>query len=77
VQEHNKAAAEIAFKDLGFNITIGTRYLGGFVGSDKDQSDWVNSKTSDWSTAIGDLSQVAARFPQSAYCGLQKSLQQE
>jgi hypothetical protein len=77
VQEHNKAAAEIAFKDLGFTIVTGTRYLGGFIRSADDQSDWVNSKTTDWSKAVGELSQVAARFPQSAYAGLQKSLQQE
>jgi hypothetical protein len=77
VQEHNKAAAEIAFKDLGFTIVTGTRYLGGYIGSAEDQSEWVNSKTSDWTAAVGELSQVAERFPQSAYAGLQKSLQQE
>jgi hypothetical protein len=77
MQEHNKAAAEITFKDLGFTIITQTRYLGGFIGFAKDQSDWVNSKTSDWSKAVGELSPVAARFPQSAYAGLQKSLQQE
>jgi hypothetical protein len=77
VQEHNKAAAKIAFKDLGFTIVTGTRYLGGFVGSAEDQSDWVKSKTSDWVAAVHELSQVAARYPQSAYAGLQKSLQQE
>jgi hypothetical protein len=77
VQEHNRAAAEIAFKDLGFTIVTGTRYLGGYIGSAEDQSEWVNSKTSDWTAAVGELSQVAERFPQSAYAGLQKSLQQE
>jgi hypothetical protein len=34
-------------------------------------------QTSDWAAAVGELSQVAERFPQSAYAGLQKSLQQE
>ncbi len=77
VQEHNKAAAEIAFKDLGFTIVTGTRYLGGFIGSETDQSDWVKSKTSDWADAVRELSLVAHRYPQSAYTGLQKSLQQE
>jgi hypothetical protein len=32
---------------------------------------------SDWASAVDELSQVAARYPQLAHAGLQMSLQQE
>jgi hypothetical protein len=71
-QEHNRATAEIPFKYLGFTIIAGTSYLGGFIGSAEDQSDWVSSKISDWSVAIREISEVVAPFAQSAYARLQK-----
>jgi hypothetical protein len=77
VQEHNKEAAKITFKDIGFTIVTGTRCLRGFIGSAEDQSDWVQSKTSDWASAIHELSLVVACYPEATYAGLQKSLQQE
>jgi hypothetical protein len=37
----------------------------------------VSDEVSDWTSAISDLASVAISHPQSAYAGLQKSLQQE
>jgi hypothetical protein len=47
------------------------------IGLAEDQPDWVKSKMSDWAAAIHELSLVATHYPQWAYAGLQKSLQQE
>ena len=77
MQEHSKEAAEIAFKDLGFTIVTGSRYLGGFIGEASDQLSWIKEKTKNWVAAIKELAMVAERYPQAAYAGLQKSLQQE
>jgi hypothetical protein len=38
---------------------------------------WIESKVADWTNAIADLAFVALSHPQSAYAGLQKSLQME
>jgi hypothetical protein len=77
VPEHNKDAAEIAFKDLGFTIVTGSRYLGGFIGEATDQQLWIQEKAEAWVDSIKELAMVAERYPQAAYAGLQKSLQQE
>jgi hypothetical protein len=40
-------------KDIGFTILVtGTRFPGGFIGLTEDESDWVQSKMSDWASAI-------------------------
>jgi hypothetical protein len=37
----------------------------------------MGSKTKDWEVTITDLAYVCQKYPQSAYSGLQKLLQQE
>jgi hypothetical protein len=62
---------------MKFKVVTGSRYLGGFIGSDQDLHAWHEDKVSTWELAIGDLSMAATKYPQSAYTGLQKSLQNE
>ena len=52
-------------------------YLGGFVGELAPLSDWLQDKLDHWATAVNALASVAPAYPQAAYTGLQKSLQQE
>ena len=61
----------------GFQITTGSRYLGGFIGDEGSRDAWLTKKLSDWEGNILDISAAAHKFPQSAYAGLQKSLQHE
>jgi hypothetical protein len=77
VRETNLAAAKAALGDLGFRITTGNRYLGGFIGEAAPQEEWVREQTSAWADAVTTLAKVCKRYPQLAYAGLQKSLQQE
>ncbi len=77
VRESNLEAAEKFFSSQQFRVTTGERYLGGYIGAREDQDEWVDGKTTDWTKAVRELAKVAVRYPQSAYAGLQKSLQQE
>ena len=73
-------SAEVYFNlqhRFGFQISDGHRYLGGFIGSLSSRDTWLQSRLSDWIFGIRALSEVATKYPQTAYAGLQKSLQQE
>eukprot|EP00978_Attheya_sp_CCMP212_P021242 scaffold61838_cov69-Attheya_sp.AAC.5 len=52
---------------MNFTIKSGNRYLGGFIGARADE----------WTAGIKAIAKVAPQFPQTAYKGIQKSLQQE
>jgi hypothetical protein len=77
VRNHNLEKARTAFADLKFQITTGSRYLGGFVGEEEALRSWIKEKTTLWTPAIHEIASASKNFPQSAYAGLQKSLQQE
>jgi hypothetical protein len=51
--------------------------LGGFIGEEEALNEWLGEKTKFWTEAVTDLTSVTQAFPQAAYSGLQKSLQQE
>jgi hypothetical protein len=48
VSEANKAAAEVYFRDMKFKVVTGSRYLGGFIGSDHDLHAWLKDKVPTW-----------------------------
>jgi hypothetical protein len=77
VKDHNNEQAKAYFEDLGFKVVRGSRYLGGFLGKASAQQTWVVKQTEKWADAVGELSMVAERYPQAAYAGLTRSLQQE
>ena len=58
-------------------IVTGSRYLGGFVGELGAEQRWVQTKVEGWAESVKNLAGVARKHLQSAYVGLQKSLQQE
>ena len=65
------------FKSLQFEISTGNRFLGGFIGDEEEMTRYVNKKIYSWTTAVEDLAFAAQHHPQTAYCGLTKSLQHE
>ena len=73
----NVTRAEEHFRGLGIRVVTGHRYLGGFVGDVDAERDWLREKMQGWSESVQVLAMVAHKHPQSAYAGLQKSLQQE
>eukprot|EP00956_Cyclotella_meneghiniana_P030419 scaffold76449_cov22-Cyclotella_meneghiniana.AAC.1 len=64
-------------RDLIVNISRGERYLGGFVGREKEKIEWVQRKVEMWEKSVRTLAGIAKRFPQTAYAGLTMSLQHE
>ena len=62
---------------LSFKLKTGDRYLGGFVGEAPARDEWLKNLISKWASAVQELALVASSYPQTAYAGLQKSLQQE
>ena len=63
--------------EFNFHRSTGHRYLGGFVGSATDETNWIDPQINQWIAGIEALSKVARRYPQTAYAGLTKSLQAE
>ncbi len=75
VRQHNLEEARLRFP--AFKVKTGNRYLGGFIGEEEALNEWLGEKTKFWTEAVTDLTSVTQAFPQAAYSGLQKSLQQE
>ena len=62
---------------MGIRVVTGHRYLGGFIGDAAAEGEWIKEKVQGWTELVSLLAGVAHKHPQSAYAGLQKSLQQE
>ena len=73
----NVARAEENFRSLGIRVLTGHRYLGGFLGDMAAEREWLEKKVQGWKEFVRILAGVTLKHPQSAYAGLQKSLQQE
>jgi hypothetical protein len=77
VSTANFARANVEFTDLGFKVTTGSRYLGGFVGEEAGRDTWLEEKIQAWEECIQQLSSVSGIYQQLAYAGMQRSLQAE
>jgi hypothetical protein len=77
VSKDNVEKAKAAFADLKFKVATGHHYLGGFISQEDAHDAWIQEMVDGWSEVIAELAFAAKRFPQSAYSGLQRSLQQE
>ena len=73
----NVARAEEHFRGLGIKVVTGHRYLGGYIGDKEAEGRWLVEKIKGWTESVEILAGVSRKHPQSAYAGLQKSLQQE
>ena len=62
---------------MEIKMVNGSRYLGGVIGDRDADTMWLHEKVQRWEELVRTLSRVARNQPQSAYSGLQKSLQQE
>ena len=65
------------FNHIVLEVTTGTRYLGGFVGTTADESSHIRKKVSKWSTGITRLSVVAHSSSQAAFYFFQQLYQHE
>ena len=71
------ARAEEFFRGVGITVVAGIRYLGDFIGNRKAEDTWMAEEVQGWEEMAKTLLGFARKHLQSAYVGLQKSLQQE
>jgi hypothetical protein len=56
---------------------MGTRYLQGFIGENRDIYNWLDDKIDMWVEGIRQLPSVVGTYPYSDYASMQKSLQEK
>ena len=63
---------------LGFKISTGPRFLGGFIGDANSRDEYVSTKIANWIHGTKELAAVARlKFPHAAYADMTKCLQQK
>jgi hypothetical protein len=75
VLQCNLQWAKVEYYDLGFKVQMGNRYMGGFIGEDEYQDQWIEVKVSNWELCIQQLSSITGAYPHSVYAGIQKLVQ--
>ena len=73
----DREQARTVLEEFNFRHLEGTRYIGGFIGSNASQDEWLQPQIDSWVDGVKKLAGVAKRYPQTAYAGLVKSLQTE
>ena len=73
----NVSRAEEFFWRMGIKVVTGNRHIGGFIGESEAEKRWLARKVTGWAESVETLAGVYRKHRQSAYAGLQKSLQQE
>ena len=73
----NVVQPEEHFRGIGIRLVTGHRYLGGYIREAEAERGWLRDKIQGWTDSVKILAGVAHKHPQSAYAGLQNSLQQE
>ena len=69
--------AKTEFESMGVKVLTGHKYLGGFVGDEKDKKEWVQTKVEFWVKSIHRISDLAKKDPHCAFTAVSKSLQNE
>ena len=65
------------FRGMSIQVMTGIQYLGGFIGEWETEARWIHEKVEGCVESVRALAGLARKHPQSAYAGLQKSLQQD
>ena len=55
--------AKTLFEALGVNVVSGHRYLGSFIGSKEQKSDYLRAKADEWSQSIQKIAEAAESYP--------------
>ena len=74
VHPNDKPEAKRIFAGTGIKIVTGQRYLGGFIGQEDDELQFMNKKVNDLVETVKKLSSVGKTHPQSAYTAFIKSI---
>jgi hypothetical protein len=52
--------------EFNFDFRDGSRYVGGFIGTDEAKREWLEPKIQQWVAGIETLSPIAKPYPQTA-----------
>jgi hypothetical protein len=63
--------------EFDFQYSVGSRYVGGFIGDSDTQRQWMEPQIEKWVEGVSTLAKVARKYLQTAYAGLVQSLQGE
>ena len=68
--ERNVPRAKEYFRRICVKVVTGSRYLGGFIGEQDTEDQWIQAKVEGWAESVRTLDRVARKHPKSAYAGL-------
>ena len=74
VKEKHLEEANRLFSNLGVEVFLASRFLGGYVGKEEGVHEHVPLKVELWVKAVGPLASAACAYPQSAYAAFPRSL---
>ena len=69
--------ANLLFSKNSIKLVIGSKYVGGYVGSEQDLDEWLSEKEMKWVNSVNCLASAAEQFPHLAHTVLKNSLQYE
>ena len=75
VNERSIKRANVLFSPLGVKVVTSHRFLGGVIGDNDGQKEFLRSRVKEWSHILNQLSEIAIEQPQAAYAALTKSIQ--
>ena len=75
VNERSIERANALFGPLGVKVVTSHRFLGGVIGDNEGQMEFLRSRVKEWSHILNQLSEIAIEQPQAAYAALTKSIQ--
>ena len=75
--QEEAAKREFAVESLTLNLDSGSRYLGAYLGPQKELEAWIKPQVVAWDHGVRVLGKISQQHPQSAYAGLGMSLQLE
>ena len=75
--QEEAAKQEFSVERLTLNFVSGSRYLGAYLGPQKELEAWVKPQVEAWAHGIRVLAKIARQHPQSAYARLGMLLQSE
>ena len=75
VSPNNVPYEEAYFRGMGLHLVTISRYPGACIGNQAAEMEWLEGKVQDWTASVDIMERVVHIHLQTAYAGLQKSLQ--
>ena len=74
VDSKDETVADGLFVELGVTVVTGHRFLGGFIGDQEGNDEYVKQKVQKWVQYVENLTKAAESQPQAAHAALTKCL---